>query len=435
MAHHDPANTSQPSEADPLLGRETASPTSYATTSSEPPVLFPEGGLHGWLAVLSAFSVQFVTFGYITSFGVYETYYLQTLLQDCSLSEVAWIGSIQMWAQLSAMVVSGPLADRYGLQVVIWPSAVSLVLAIAGTSFCREYYQFILCQGLLQGASSGMLLAPVMAVLGHFFHKKRALFMSMASVGSPLGGIVYPIILTKMLRSSSLGFAWTQRVIALMVAAILSVAVLGSNHSFKHRSGPFILFSAFRNPAYAFQIVGLFLLWLGVLTPYFYLAEYALRHNISGTLSTYIFAFLNGGSLAGRLFSGALTLRLGPFNVMILATTFNAILLFFWLKAVSEQELVAFAVLYGATSGAINGLMVSTMGHTAPHPSQIGTYIGMGSSIIAIAGLTGAPITGALISAYGRYTEAIVFSGCVSVLGVCFFMVARIFFGKGKTFV
>ncbi|KAH7124349.1 major facilitator superfamily domain-containing protein [Dactylonectria macrodidyma] len=404
----------------------------------EPPVLFPEGGLRGWLAVLSAFSVQFVTFGYITSFGVYETYYLQTMLRDCSLSEIAWIGSIQMWAQLSAMVVSGPLADRYGLQVaqvVIWPSAVSLVLAIAGTSFCREYYQFLLCQGFLQGASSGMLLAPVMAVLGHFFHKKRALFMSLASMGSPLGGIVYPIILTKMLSNSSLGFAWTQRVIALMVAVIVGVAFLGSNPSFKHRGGPFILFSAFKNPAYAFQIVGLFLMWLGVLTPYFYLAEYALRHNMLGTLSTYIFAFLNGGSLVGRLFSGALTLHLGPFNVMILAATLNAILLFCWLRAISEQRLAVFAVLYGATSGTINGLMVSTMGHTAPHPSQIGTYIGMGSSIIAIAGLTGAPITGALISAYGRYTEGIVFSGCVTVLGGCFFTVARIFFGKGETFV
>ena len=110
--------TSEPSETDPLLRRPATlpAPDDMTSTAADAPS-FPEGGLRGWLTVLSAFCAQFVTFGYITSYGVYVTYYTEKLLHDRSLSEIAWIGSIQMWTQLSAMAVSGPLADRYGLHV------------------------------------------------------------------------------------------------------------------------------------------------------------------------------------------------------------------------------------------------------------------------------------------------------------------------------
>ena len=66
---------------------------------------------------------------------------------------------------------------------------------------------------------------------------------------------------------------------------------------------------------------------------------------------------------------------------------------------------------------------------------QIGTYIGMGSAIVAVGGLTGPPITGALISTFGSYDQAVVFSGCVNLLGMGFFVLARLSYGNGKLFV
>lgn len=48
---------------------------------------------------------------------VYETYYLQTFLSNHSPSDVAWIGAIQAFAQFSAAMVSGPIADRHGAMV------------------------------------------------------------------------------------------------------------------------------------------------------------------------------------------------------------------------------------------------------------------------------------------------------------------------------
>lgn len=48
---------------------------------------------------------------------VYETYYLKTFLSNHSPSDVAWIGAIQAFAQFSAAMVSGPIADRHGAMV------------------------------------------------------------------------------------------------------------------------------------------------------------------------------------------------------------------------------------------------------------------------------------------------------------------------------
>lgn len=45
---------------------------------------------------------------------VYETYYLQKLLSGYSPSDVAWIGSIQAFAQFSVTLFSGPISDRHG---------------------------------------------------------------------------------------------------------------------------------------------------------------------------------------------------------------------------------------------------------------------------------------------------------------------------------
>jgi hypothetical protein len=47
----------------------------------------------------------------------YETYYRQGPLSGYSPSTIAWIGSIQAFAQFSVMIVGGPVTDRYGQMV------------------------------------------------------------------------------------------------------------------------------------------------------------------------------------------------------------------------------------------------------------------------------------------------------------------------------
>jgi hypothetical protein len=204
-----------------------------------------------------------------------------------------------------------------------------------------------------------------MSVVGHYFFKKRAMAMAFASTGSPIGGIVFPVIMTNLLQNPRVGFAWGQRVCGFLSLFLLSIAAVTIRPMPIRRKGSLLLLEAFLKPAYSFQVAALFMVVLGFWTPYVYFAEYGLAHGMAPTLATYLFALINAGSLLGRILAGNLAHRLGQFNVITFACYSSAILLFCWLKV------IVLSVLFGATSGTIIALMMSTVAHTADHPSQV----------------------------------------------------------------
>lgn len=80
------------------------------------------------------------------------------------------------------------------------------VVSIMLTSVCKEYHQFVLAQGILGGLSNGMTIFPAMSAGPQYFNKRRAAAMGIGIAGSSLGGVVWPIVLSKMLNETELGF-------------------------------------------------------------------------------------------------------------------------------------------------------------------------------------------------------------------------------------
>ncbi|KAH8647780.1 major facilitator superfamily domain-containing protein [Xylariales sp. PMI_506] len=421
------------SQAD--INRGEVLETVPAQNSQQAEHVFSEGGTRAWLVVLGCWCISVVSFGYINSFGVYETFYQENFLADYSADDIAWIGSLQAFLQFAMTILSGPLTDRFGAMVMVLPFSVLLVLAMMLTSLCTELYQFVLCQGILVGLSSGFMFTPALSIVGHYFHRRRAFAMGLASTGSPIGGIIYPVIMSNLLPpNSTIGFPWAQRVCAFLTLALVSVAAVTIRpaQSGGRRKGSLLLPEAFRNPTYSLQAIGLFLVILGLWTPYFYLAEYGIAYGMSTNVSSYLFALLNGGSLLGRLAAAFLAQRLGQFNLLSGAGVFAGVLMFCWLKIFSTAGLIVFALLYGWMSGVVIAMMMSTIAHTADHPSKIGTYVGMAVFVISFAGLAGTPITGALIERFSGYTQAIVFSSTVIIAGGAFLVAARYFYAPTK---
>lgn len=113
----------RPSEETTVPAPEQAQPPHQPAFN--PNADFKEGGIRGWLAVVGCWCVMFFTFGYLNAFGIYEAYYLETFLKNHSPSDVAWIGSIQVFAQFSGGLISGPICDRWGPQVCSISSSIS----------------------------------------------------------------------------------------------------------------------------------------------------------------------------------------------------------------------------------------------------------------------------------------------------------------------
>lgn len=179
------------------------------------------------------------------------------------------------------------------------------------------------------------------------------------------------MIMTNLLPKSNIGFAWGQRICGFLSLFLLGIAAVTIRPTPMKRKGKFLLLEAFKKAVYSLEVAALFMVILGLWTPYFYIASYGLEHGMDAGLASYLFALLNAGSFVGRVLAGTFAQHLGQFNVMTFACYVSAMLLFLWLKITSSAGLVVFSLLYGGASGIVIALMMSTIAHTADHPSKV----------------------------------------------------------------
>ncbi|KAJ5641972.1 hypothetical protein N7490_005972 [Penicillium lividum] len=391
---------------------------------SQPQFTFPEGGTRAWGVVAGAFCISFCTFGYLNAYGVYQSYYSTHQLVGKSSSTIAWVGSVQTCLLLGGGIVGGPLFDRYGANV-IFPAAIAYIFSVMMTSLCQEYYQFMLAQGILGGLAAGMMFSPAMAAVSQYFLSKRGAALGVTVTGSSLGGVIFPIALSKMFENKALSFGWTVRIIGFIMLAMLCVSLATVQPRLPPRKDQVLMPSAFKQVTYCLSLAALFLMIWGLFTPFFYLTEYAIAHGMSAKLSSYILSILNAASVFGRLLPGVLADKVGRFNTICFFGLSTGILLFCWIAVKSNAAILVFAALYGFFSGAIVSLMAPCIAHLSPTPRHIGTYLGMGMAVISLAGLTGTPITGALIDHYKSYTQAAIFSGVSTTVGALLVLVTK----------
>jgi predicted MFS family arabinose efflux permease len=311
-------------------------------------------------------------------------------------------------------------------QVILIPCSLLFVVSVMLTSLCTEYYQFILAQGVLGGICNGLTYTPALTAVNQYFFHRRPLALGIASSGSSLAGVIFPVALDRMLNHTGLGFGWSVRILGFLMLAMSIVACMTiTSNAPRRKTGAPLTFEAWSRPAYTWQILGLFLVFWAMFFPFFYIPSYAQSVGVGISLSNYLIAILNAGSLVGRLLGGALANRLGRFNTVVGASLICGILTFCWLAISSSGGMIAFSLLYGLFSGVVIGLFAATIAMTAPQPNVIGSYIGMALGVGSLASLTGTPITGAMISRYGSFSEAMIFGGVCGVVGAVMIFVAR----------
>lgn len=89
----------------------------------------------------------------------------------------------------------------------------------------NQFYQVFLSQGICVGIGAGLLYIPSIAVISHYFQRRRVLAMSIVASGSSMGSVIHPIMLNNTLNSS-LGFGNSVRASAGLVAGMLLLAIV-----------------------------------------------------------------------------------------------------------------------------------------------------------------------------------------------------------------
>jgi hypothetical protein len=217
-----------------------------------------------------AWIVIITSWGYLNSFGVFQTYYTSVL--GISQSTVSWVGSVQLCVIFFLSTFSGRALDAGLFIPAFIIGSIFQLLGIFINSLCTQFWQILLAQGICTGIGSGIMFCPVMGLVTTYFSKKRGIAVAILTTGNSVGGAIYPIMVRELLPQ--VGFAWTVRIIGFMNLACLGVALAFMRPRLPPRkSGPIVEWRAFKEIPYLTTIAGLSLGFGGLFFSYYYVSR------------------------------------------------------------------------------------------------------------------------------------------------------------------
>ena len=238
-------------------------------------------------------------------------------------------------------------------QAMVYTGSIGLVVCIMMISLCHSFWQFLLSQGVLLGICMALATWPMIALVGQYFKRSRAAATGFVVAGSSLGGIVWPIVIDRLLNTTTIGFPWTMRIIgfAMIPCLIFSCVAAKSPESVVQQKDleapdmsdtqlhtekdPKQDRSAARKALYkqsSMQLtcLAMFITYFGLFAPIFYLPSFAKHQGFSTTLAFYTASIVNGASFAGRILPGFVADRYGKFNCCIVAMFASGITILCW---------------------------------------------------------------------------------------------------------
>lgn len=264
-------------------------------------------------------------------------------------------------------IPAGILTDKLGPRIPLLGGSICVLLGIFMTSLCTKYYQFFLSQSLLMGVGFSFLFCPAIVTQALYYKKNRALAMGITVAGSSTGGVIWPIVLDNLLNHTGIGYGWTIRIVGfIMLPLLASVCLFTRLPARVAREEPTMQETAestetkaeapnespgLKDLTMVLLCIGLGLTFLGFFGPIFYVSSYAVSKGESTTLAFYLISILNGASFLGRVLSGILADRWGPWNLIIISTLFTAIVSFCWTAATGVAGIIIWAMAYGFFSG------------------------------------------------------------------------------------
>ncbi|KAL4882962.1 MFS general substrate transporter [Aspergillus karnatakaensis] len=382
--------------------------------------------LLAWTQVLCMHLVCFNTWGISNSFGTFQTLYTATLA--VSPSTISWIGGVQTSLLFFIGVFAGRATDAGFFYQTFTLGVFLQLLGIFMASLCTEYWQILLAQGVSVGFGNGFTFTSGLAVMSSYFVRDRAFAVGVGAAGSAVGGLIYPVVVDRMLYHEKIGFAWTMRVVGLIMAVTqIPCILLFKPRLPPRRAGPLVEWSAFREKPFVFFTLSWFCTFWGLYLAFFYLGTFA-RDRIGVDSTVNLIMVLNGVGVVGRIVPGVIGDRVtGMLNMVIPLSFAAAVLMFCWAGVTTEAGLYAFAAVYGVVAAALQSLFPAVATTMAPDMEKTGTRLGMIMSIVGVPCLTSPSVQGALIQrGGGDYLYAQLFAGVSILVGAVAAVAARV---------
>ena len=361
----------------------------------------PNGGLTAWLHVVGSFMLYFNTWGIMNAFGVYQNYYESGELFVTSSSNISWVGSIEAFLLLAMGIIAGPIYDRGYMRLILIFGTFMVVFGHMMLSLCHEYWQVVLAQGFVVGIGAGFLFVPCVAIVPQYFSTRLGMALGVAVSGSALGGVIYPIVLYRLIEE--IGFPWAVRVVGFVALATLMVSIAVLRMRVKPpKVRAAVDVTAFRDFYYVAFVFVTLVAYMGLFVIFFYLPYYAEAEKITDrALATYLVPVFNAASLFGRTLPNMLADKTGPMNLLSPAAVISGTLMLCMMAVHSKGAIIVVSLLSGFMSGALIGLPPLCFVALTKDKSTLGTRIGQGYALAGLGVLASGPSAGAILGYHG----------------------------------
>lgn len=443
----------------PHLGEDgPSSPvTKKPTQTREEP---PDGGLLAWAQVFAGFLVILNCQGMNLSFGLFQAYYETILLPNTSPSRLAWIGSFQCFGIFSMGLIVHPAMQRdIHFRYFTLGGSFLILIGLIATSFCTQFWQLFMAQGIVTGVGMGAVFSAGVAMLLDYFSSRLGIASATVAAGAPVGGILFPVIGRAL--STRVSFGWTVRVFAIinLVTMIIANLILRRRQQRPSRlvasspmsdckdqnralptlelseqqddlsARPFVSMLKPYDVPYMLMLIGMFFGFWGLYNGFYFIVTFGQGVlHLGESTSINLLIAMNASNLVGSIPPGLISdACLGPLNTMIPATFLCGAFALLMTGVNTESGVFLVACFYGFAAATLQSLYIGTIySFVGGDRTKAGAKMGMVMAAVGLATLTGAPIGGQLVARHnGSYINAQVFAGISLVIGGCFFVGAR----------
>ena len=337
---------------------------------------------YGWIVVAATFSITFVGFGCAYTFSAF----VPSLQQEFAASRgnVSLVFSLAGFLYFAFGVVSGPLAERWGVRRLAMFGMLLVGAGLAAASVARTLTQVYLAYALATWLIAGTGWRSAYLILG----------IGAAVLGAGMAALIAGDPAEKGTGPDGLP---PQAVRGAGTAADVSLR------------------DAIRSPAFAALYGACLLASLGVFVPFVHLVPYAVDHHLDPSHAVLLLGAIGVGSTIGRFFLGGLADRLGRQFFLLLMFAGMAAALALWSVAMRFWPLLAFAMVFGVFYGGWVAILPAVVMDLFGGRS-VGSIIGVLYTSVAVGTLIGPSAAGYAYDLSHSYTIPILASVGVNLL-------------------
>jgi MFS family permease len=314
-------------------------------------------------------------------------------------------------------IAMGRLADRIGIQKVLWLGSVAIVLGFLAAGMAPNIWLFIVAHGLLLGLlGSSTTFAPLLADTSLWWDKRRGIAVAVCASGNYLAGSIWPTLTQWGVEQ----WGWRSAYIVLGLFCGVGMAVLAVGM----RQRPPLLnttgataqghnwtserpFGLSVGVAQAWLCVAGLSCCVAMAMPQVHIVAYCADLGFGAARGAEMLALMLACGIASRLVSGMICDRIGGMRTLMLGSALQGIALLMFIPFDGLVSLYVISALFGLFQGGIVPSYAIIVREYFP-PAQAGQRVGAVIMATMLGMALGGWMSGVVYDLTGSYRAAFI---------------------------